>query len=112
MSRNELLEKAALDHYLDIAPKGIVSHTSSDGKTQYKERIERYAKWGGSIFEAIQYGPKRPKARDVVLGWVIDDGFETRVHRKNIFNKEHHQIAFVSGPHKDAQFCIIAVFAS
>jgi uncharacterized protein YkwD len=48
-----LLEKAALDHYLDIAPKGIVSHTSSDGKTTYKERIEKHAKWGGSIFEAI-----------------------------------------------------------
>tara|TARA_B110000285_G_C14859139_1_gene483687 strand:+ start:464 stop:655 length:192 start_codon:yes stop_codon:yes gene_type:complete len=63
-----------------------VSHTSSDGKTQYQHRIERYAKWGGSIFEAIQYGPKRLTAKDIVLGFVIDDGFETRVHRKNIFN--------------------------
>ena len=50
---NDLLSKAAQDHYLDIAPKGIVSHTSSDGKTTYKERIEKHAKWGGSIFEAI-----------------------------------------------------------
>jgi uncharacterized protein YkwD len=50
---NDLLSKAAQDHYLDIAPKGIVSHTSSDGKTTYKERIEKHAKWGGSIFESI-----------------------------------------------------------
>lgn len=56
------MEKAALDHYLDIAPKGKVSHVSSDGKTTYKERIEKHAAWGGTIFESILYGLKKPTA--------------------------------------------------
>ena len=52
---NHLLEKAAIDHYQDIAANGIASHKSSDGKTTYNQRIERHAIWGGSIFEAILY---------------------------------------------------------
>jgi uncharacterized protein YkwD len=59
-SRRELkwspeLEKAATDHMTDIGKKGLLSHTGSD-KSNYKVRIERHCKWGGSIFEAIDYG--------------------------------------------------------
>lgn len=79
------LEHAALDHYNDISATGALSHTSSDGVTNYKQRIERYTGWGGSIFEAILYGPAKPAAHDVVLAWVIDDGFKQRPHRKNLF---------------------------
>ena len=57
LNMNELLEKAGVDHYKDMAKSGIISHTSSDGKTTYKQRIEKYAAWGGSIFEAVLYGP-------------------------------------------------------
>lgn len=57
MEWNEHLEKAAQDHLDDIGPKGILSHTGSD-KSNYKTRIEKYCKWGGSIFEAISYGPR------------------------------------------------------
>jgi uncharacterized protein YkwD len=49
------LQKAATDHLLDIGPKGLLSHQGSD-KSNYKDRIERYCKWGGSIFESIDYG--------------------------------------------------------
>ena len=52
MNFNVNLEKAAMDHYVDIASKGITSHQSSDGKS-YKDRIEKHAEWGGSISEAI-----------------------------------------------------------
>lgn len=76
-----MLEKAAVDHYLDIAPKGLISHVSSDGKKTYKERIEKHAAWGGTIFESILYGLKKPTAQDVVLAWIIDDGFKKRPHR-------------------------------
>lgn len=53
LSRCHLLERAALDHYVDIAGKGLMSHKSSDGVSTYKERIERHAGWGGRIFEGI-----------------------------------------------------------
>ena len=58
LKNNQLLELAGVDHYVDIAPKGLASHTSSDGKKTYKDRIEKHASWGGAIFEAILYGHK------------------------------------------------------
>ena len=56
IKKNEFLHKAAFDHYIDIAPKGLTQHKSSDGKSTYKDRIEKHAVWGGTIFEGIQYG--------------------------------------------------------
>jgi len=103
---------AGVDHYVDIAPKGLASHTSSDGKRTYKDRIEKHASWGGAIFEAILYGHKQPRPRDVVLAWVIDDGFKSRAHRKNLFNGTHKEISIIAGPHSSAEFCYIAIFAS
>ena len=73
------MEKAGADHLKDIGPKGILSHTGSD-KSTYKSRIEKHCKWGGSIFEAIDYGWKET-AKDVVISWLIDDGVPRRVHR-------------------------------
>ena len=109
---NDLLELAGVDHYLDIAPKGLASHTSSNGKSTYKDRIEKHASWGGGIFEAILYGHKQPRARDVVLAWVIDDGFKSRTHRKNLFNPIHKHVSIIAGPHSSAEFCVIAMFAA
>lgn len=60
LSKNEYLEMATVDHYKDIAPKGLCSHTGSD-ESSYKDRIERYASWGGAIYEAIRYMSKPPK---------------------------------------------------
>ena len=70
------LEKAALDHLGDIGKKGLLSHTGSD-KSTYSQRIERYCRWGGSIFEAIDYGA-RETAREVVIAWLVDDGVPKR----------------------------------
>ena len=111
MKGNQFLKNAAKDHYVDIASKGLYSHKSSDGKRTYKERIEKYCMWGGSIFEAILYGEK-PSARDVVLSWIIDDGFKSRTHRINLLNKDHVEVGIVCGPHSGCGFCYIAVFAA
>ena len=40
---NAELGKAARDHVVDIGPKGLVQHESSDG-TPVKERLKRYGK--------------------------------------------------------------------
>lgn len=47
----------------------------------------------------------------MALAWIIDDGFKSRTHRKNIFNSMHNEVSIVAGPHSSAQFCYIAVFA-
>lgn len=97
---------------MDIAPKGRVSHVSSDGKTTYRDRIEKHAAWGGSIFESILYGRPKPAAKDVVLAWVIDDGFEKRPHRTTLVQDVTKEVAIVAGPHSSADFCYIAVYAA
>lgn len=112
LNKNELLKMAAIDHYVDIAERGLMTHKSSDGRSTYKERIERHAGWGGRIFEGIQYGWLKKHARDVVLQWVIDDGFKDRQHRKALFAAELAEVGIVAGPHKTASFCFIAVFAA
>ena len=40
---HEELSRAARDHVLDIGPKGLVQHESSDG-TSVKERLKKYGK--------------------------------------------------------------------
>ena len=109
---NAQLEMAANEHYEDIAPKGRTSHMSSDGVSTFKERIERHCSWGGAIFEAILYGLEKPQAKDVVLAWLIDDGFPKRPHRKNLMMPEHRHFALASGPHASATYCYIALFAA
>jgi uncharacterized protein YkwD len=48
------------------------SHVGTD-KSTYSERIERHCRWGGVIFEAMDFAP-RVSARDIVISWLLDDG--------------------------------------
>jgi len=54
---NECLVSAAKDHYQDISKSNSFSHVGSD-KSSYKDRIERYCRWGGSIFEIMDFAPR------------------------------------------------------
>ena len=77
-----------------------MSHIGSD-KSNFRDRIERHCKWGGSLFEAIDYGLK-DTARDVVISLIVDDGVPKRIHRQNIMSKDHKHVAIAGGPHKEA----------
>ena len=46
------------------------------------------------------------------MAWVIDDGFESRCHRKNLFFVDHSQFAVACGPHSSTDFCVVGVFAA
>ena len=57
---NRQLEFACNDHLKDILQAtrfDQLCHTGSD-KSTYKDRIERYCRWGGSIFEALDFAPR------------------------------------------------------
>lgn len=69
---SESLSKACDDHYQDISKTGSFSHVGSD-KSSYKERIERHCRWGGSIFESLDFFP-RSEPLEIVIAWLIDDG--------------------------------------
>ena len=82
---------AADDHCKDMANTGIQSHTGSDQST-FKDRIERYAMWGGGIYESIVYqdqikGPTA--AKDIVKFLIFDRDVEKKNNRKNVLAKIH-----------------------
>lgn len=96
---SDSLHSASRDHLVDIGNKGLLSHYGSD-KSTYKERIERYCQWGGSIYEAIDYGVHET-AKDVVIGWLVDDGNEKRTNRNNILGGDYRHCAIATGSHKE-----------
>ena len=93
----------------DIGAKGLLSHAGSN-KSTYKERIEKYCKWGGSIFEAMSFGP-RDNAKDIVVAWLVDDGVPKRSNRTSLTSTDLHEIGIASGSHTQAENCNVAVFA-
>jgi uncharacterized protein YkwD len=94
---------AAEDHFADISQNGIYSHIGSDNST-YKDRIERYALWGGSIYESIIYGRdikvKNFTLEDVVLHLLIDDAILGRKNKNNMLDEKHREIGVSFGDHK------------
>jgi len=98
------LSLAAEDHLLDIAPKGLVSHESTNGKN-VSDRIEKYCEWEGTCAENIDFGSRT--GVDVVLSLLVDDGIKTRGHRKNLFKEEVKLVGVASGDHKEYETCIV-----
>ncbi len=92
------LAKAAADHVSDIGPKGMTSHTGSDGSTP-RSRIERYGQWLATMGENIAYG-SLPSARRIVMQLIIDDGVANRGHRDVILNPDYRLVGIATGSHK------------
>lgn len=98
LSPSSGLAKAALDHIRDTGPKGIVSHTGSDGSTP-RQRVERHGRWQATLGENIAYHPM-PSARRIVMLLIVDDGVPDRGHRTVIFNPVYKVVGVATGPHK------------
>lgn len=81
---SNLLERAAIDHQTDLSKSGELSGTGSDGSS-YKERIERYCRWGGSIYQAMDFGERRDPT-EIVIAWLVDDGNPKRSSRTNLLS--------------------------
>jgi len=95
---NELLQKSAADHANDIGPKGLTGHTGSD-KSNYGQRIERYCKWGGAIYESIDYSQNEVTGEHIVAKLIVDDGVKSRNHRNAIFQATYKHIGIASSDH-------------
>ena len=97
LARSEGMSRGAADHVRDQGPAGGTGHDGSDGSSP-ADRLDRHGFWNMIFAENLAYGPDR--ARDVVMGLIIDDGVPDRGHRANIFDPRLLHIGVACGPHE------------
>lgn len=102
------LSMGAKDHVRDLLLKGQSGHRGSDGSST-EQRVNRYGDWMDKIGENIAYDGN--SAREVVIGWIIDDGVKTRGHRMNIFNPLHRIAGVAAGDGAKRETLCVTTFA-
>lgn len=102
------MSQAAMDHVNDQGKQGTLGHKGSD-RSQPGDRVNRYGTWRWTVGENISYG--RSKARDIVIGLIIDDGVPGRGHRDNLFNPKYRIVGVASGWHKTFEVMCVIDFA-
>jgi hypothetical protein len=101
----EALAMSAMEHVLDIGPKGLLSYQSSDG-VEPEDRISRYGSYTETLGENIDFGPN--DSLGVIVSLTLDDGEADRPHRENLFKTDYHKVGIACGPHKsEYQMCVM-----
>jgi uncharacterized protein YkwD len=101
----ESLAMSAMEHVLDIGPRGLLSYQSSDG-VEPEERISKYGSYTEALGENIDFGPN--DAMGVLISLTLDDGEPERPHRDNLFKTDYYKIGIACGPHKsEYQMCVM-----
>jgi uncharacterized protein YkwD len=101
----ESLAMSAMEHVLDIGPKGLLSYQSSDG-VEPEERISKYGTYTDALGENIDFGPN--DTMGVLISLTLDDGEPERPHRDNLFKTDYYKIGIACGPHKsEYQMCVM-----
>ena len=96
---------AARERLVDMSKTGTQGHRGSDGSLP-NDRLDKYGSWSKSIGEAISYNVGT--AREVVLGFIVDDGTSNRGHRKNIFSPDYTVVGIASGDSlKPSSNCVV-----
>ncbi|GHT60414.1 hypothetical protein FACS1894109_18040 [Spirochaetia bacterium] len=98
------MSHAAKDHTKDRASHNTTGHVGSDG-SQFWDRVNRYGKInlfqaGGG--ECLSYGSNT--GIDIVLQLLIDDGVQSRGHRKILLNPNASKIGVGFGEHPQYKY--------
>jgi uncharacterized protein YkwD len=93
------MSQAAKDHTRDCASHNTTGHEGSDG-SHFWDRVDRYGKinlyhTGGE--ECLSYGSNT--GVDIVLQLLVDDGVQSRGHRKILLNPDASKIGVGFGEH-------------
>ena len=81
----EDLIKEAIKHAKEMGRTGRKGHRSANNKG-FEERMKSFKLKYKKVRENNQYG--YPDALSIVIDLLIDDGYETLIHRKSILHKE------------------------
>lgn len=100
----------ARDHVKAQGPSGETGHASPDGSDP-AERVSRYGKWSGMLGENIYYGHGMG-ARQIVMGFIIDDGVPDRGHRDTLFNPKFRIAGVACGPHSFYKTMCVITYAA
>ena len=98
------IARACRDHAQDIGPKGLFSHTGSDG-SNLGSRLNRYGKPEGQIAENLTFGAF--EANEIIMNLLVDDGNPNRSHRMNIFSPNFRFIGVAAFKHAGMKVCVV-----
>lgn len=99
---------AAKDHAKDLGLTGNTGHKGTDGST-VETRVTRYGTFSNGIGENIYY--ESSGAREAVMGWLVDDGFPSRGHRRNLLSTNYRYLGVAVGDKSDAGSMCVLTFA-
>lgn len=102
------LTAGAKVHLDDMLKSQISGHRGSDG-SRLEDRLSRFGTWDVSVGENIVYESR--KARNDVIGMIIDDGVSNRGHRRNIFSAQHRVLGIASGQLEKSKTMYVLTFA-
>lgn len=104
------LTLGAADQVRMQGPTGRTGHDGPDGSDP-GDRVNRHGRWKGMMGENIYYG-RGMNARQIVMGFIIDDGVPDRGHRNTIFNPQFRLAGVACGRHKIFKTMCVITFAA
>jgi len=105
---SDQLSEAARMQLKDLQEDASLGHKGKNGST-LKIRLAQFATVEGKSAENICYYGKA--ARDVVMIFLIDDGVQSRMHRKNVVNPAFKKMGVACGIGKNNESLCVTVFA-
>lgn len=110
LESSEFIAKATKDHLQDMIKNSIFGHKGSDGSFT-DQRLNRYI-----YAETIRFGENVVMsgltAREVVIAMLIDDGYPSRGHRKNVLDGGFKFVGLSNGVGQNKFGLSVVIFAT
>ena len=104
------MSRGALDQATDLAINNRTGHKGSDGSLP-EERCARYGRLldNEAVGENIAY--EGLSAREIVIGFIVDDGTANRGHRRNVFSPTYKVLGVGVGSGANVAAIYVVTFA-